>query len=369
MRRFYPDPVVAFSVLLLTTLGFLNTLSVKLPAFVFHGFDLQDLRKPFLMLLFSLIGFLLMSATAFFLDYRRLNNQRLVYSLVILSLLLLILVFVKKIVLGKAVERWLIGTSVQPSELSKLVIILFISYYVARKGAPIGGKFLGWAVLVAVVHSFLLFLQPDKGMALFVLLLAWSMLWIGGASPKIYIPLGAVFSLLGILFLTVGGDYVHRRLSAWQNPLQDYYGTGYQVVQAMLALINGGFLGQGSGKGLQKFGALSQADTDYALANVGEELGFPGILFLLTLYAVLTWRLVRIAVQVVDVFGKLLVAGVTLSILFSTVTNVMMAVNILPPKGIPLPFVSYGISNFLMNFLALGLVGAVYKRQPYRTVI
>ncbi len=369
LSRFYPDPVVTFSVLLLTTMGFLSVLSVKVSPGLLYGFDIQDLRKPLLFLFSTFIGLFIMSAIAFFVDYRKLNNQKVVYTLVGISLFMLFVVLVKKIVLGKSVERWLFGTSVQPSELSKLIVIVFIAYYVARKGAIDKLRFFGWAIFVVVAHSLFLFLQPDKGMAIFILFLAWTMLWMGGASPRVYIPVGGIFFVLGAFMLFSGGDYVYRRFSAWYDPIRDSFGSGYQVVQAMLAFMNGGLLGQGYGKGLQKLGPLTQADTDYVLATIGEELGLPGILFLFTLYIILIKRLVRMAREVVDVFGKLIVAGITLNILFSVIINVMMAVNILPPKGIPLPFVSYGVSNLLVNFLALGLVGAVYKRQSRHTLL
>ena len=363
LSRFYPDPVITFSVLLLTVIGLLTILSVKLSSVFFQGVGLQDLRKPLLFLIFTLLGFFLMSAIAFFLDYKKLNNRRVVYALVIFSLLLLSVVLVKKVILGKSVERWLLGTSFQPSELSRLIIIIFIAYYVARKGTIDRLRFFGWAILVVIAHSFFLFLQPDKGMALFILVLAWSMLWIGGTSPKVYLPVGGIFSLLAILMIAFGGEYVHRRLIAWRNPVQDSFGSGYQVVQAMLAFMNGGLLGEGYGKGFQKLGSLTQADTDYVLATIGEELGFPGVLFLFTLYIILIRRLMRIAKETADVFGKLLVTGITLNIMLSAIINIMMEVNMLPPKGIPLPFVSYGISNLTVNFISLGLVGAVYKRQ------
>ena len=363
LRRFYPDPVITFSILLLTTMGFLTVLSVKVSPGLLQGLDLQDLRRPLLFFLFSLLGFFIMSAVAFFLDYRKLNDQRTVYALVVISLFLLSVVLLKKVILGKPVDRWLFGTSVQPSELSKLIIVVFIAYYVARKGTIDRLRFFGWAIFVVVVHSIFLFLQPDKGMALFILFLAWTMLWMGGTSPKVYLPVGGIFFLIGAFMIAFGGDYVHRRILAWQDPVKDSFGSGYQVVQAMLAFMNGGLLGEGYGKGLQKLGPLTQADTDYVLATIGEELGLPGVLFIFLLYIILIRRLMRIARETVDVFGKLLVAGVALNIMLSAVINVMMVVNLLPPKGIPLPFVSYGVSNLTVNFLSLGLVGAVYKRQ------
>jgi len=195
------------------------------------------------------------------------------------------------------------------------------------------------------------------------------MLWIGGAAPRVYLPVAALFTLVGLFMMFFGGDYVHRRILAWQNPMEDSFGSGYQVIQSLLAFMNGGLLGQGYGKGFQKLGSLTQADTDYVLATIGEELGMPGVVFLFVLYGVLLWRLSRIAREVSDTFGRLLVVGVILNILIAVAVNTTMAVNILPPKGMPLPFVSYGVSNLLMTFIGLGMVGAVHRRQlRFRTL-
>lgn len=363
LSRFYPDPVVLFTTLLLSLMGLLSIVSVKVAPHIMEDLELTHLRRPLLFALFLFLGLLLMSATSYLLDYKKLNNQRVVYGMVIFSLSLLTFVLVKKVVLGKPVERWLVGTSVQPSELSKLIIIFFIAYYVARKGSIDRLRFFGWAVFVVMLHSTLLFLQPDKGMSLFVLVIAWTMLWAGGTHPRIYLPVAGLFiAFMSILFLFSGG-YAHRRIAVWLSPMEDSFGSGYQIIQSLLAFMNGGLLGQGYGKGFQKLGPLTQADTDYVLATIGEELGFPGILFIFTLFTILIWRLLRIANETVDVFGKLIVFGITLNILLAVVVNVMMSINLLPPKGIPLPFVSYGISNLMVNFLALGVVGAVQKRQ------
>ncbi len=363
LRRFYPDPVVLFTLLLLSLMGLLSVVSVKVAPEIFHGLEPSSLKRPLFSLVFTLIGFLIMSAVAYFLDYRRLNNQKLVYSLVSLSLLFLVVVLLKKVALGKSVERWLIGTSVQPSEFSRIIVIVFVAYYVARKGAINRIRFFGWAIVVVVAHSLLLFLQPDKGMSILILTLAWLMLWIGGTSPRVYLPVGGLFFSVAIFMFSFGGDSTHRRVLAWQNPLEDSFGSGYQVIQSILAFMDGGLLGQGYGKGLQKLGPLTQADTDYVLATVGEEMGLPGITFLFLLYLILFRRLLKIAQEVADTFGKLLVVGVMLNVLIQATVNVMMSVNLLPPKGMPLPFVSYGISNMLANFIAFGIVGSVYKEQ------
>ncbi|EDP74952.1 FtsW/RodA/SpoVE family cell cycle protein [Hydrogenivirga sp. 128-5-R1-1] len=363
LSRLYPDPVLLFSVILLFLIGFLSILSVKVMPHLFSDLSLHHFRRPFFFLISFLVGLFVMSFMSYALNYKKINNRKVVYFLVGVSLTLLFVVFLKKLLLGKPVERWLLGTSVQPSEFSKIVVVLFVAYYVARKGAIDRLRFFGWAIFVVVAHSILLFLQPDKGMALFIFVIAWGMLWMGGTSPRIYVPVGGLFVLIGGFMLFFGGDYVHRRFLAWHNPIEDSFGTGYQVIQSLLAFMNGGFLGQGFGKGFQKLGPLTQADTDYILAVIGEEMGLPGLLMVFLLYGVLVKRLILIAGEVADVFGKLIVYGVVLNLVLSVVVNVMMTVNLLPPKGIPLPFVSYGVSNMLANLLALGLVGAVYKRQ------
>ncbi len=363
LRKLYPDPVLFFTVVLLTLMGFLSVLSVKVAPHLFSDLSLHHLRRPLLFLGAALVGLFLMSFTSFALNYRRINNQRIIYTLVGVSLLLLFVVLLKKVILERSVDRWLFGTSVQPSELSRLIIVVFIAYYVSRKGYINRLRFFGWAILVVLAHSILLFLQPDKGMAVFIMLIAWLMLWIGGSAPRVYLPVAGLFTAVGLFMMLFGGDYVHRRILAWKDPMEDSYGSGYQVIQSLLAFMNGGLLGQGYGKGFQKLGPLTQADTDYVLATVGEELGFPGVLFLFVLYGVLLWRLFNIARESADTFGRLLVVGVALNILIAVAINTAMAVNLLPPKGMPLPFVSYGVSNLLTTFVGLGIAGAVYRRQ------
>ncbi|MDQ7082074.1 MAG: FtsW/RodA/SpoVE family cell cycle protein [Aquificota bacterium] len=181
--------------------------------------------------------------------------------------------------------------------------------------------------------------------------------------PRVYAPVGVLFGITGFLILAFGGEYIQKRFSAWRDPFGDTFGSGYQVIQSLIAFMQGGFFGQGYGKGLQKLGPLTQADTDYALATLGEELGFPGVFFVMVLYVVVVWRLIRMAREVPDTFGRVIVAGVALNVALSVLVNVLMTVNLLPPKGTPLPFVSYGISNLTANLIGLGLAGAVYKRQ------
>lgn len=365
LRKFYPDPVILFCLLLLFLMGLLTILSVRVAPHIGSDLSLAHFKRPLLFTLAFLVGAFLMSFISYALNYRVMNNERFVYTLVGISLFFLFLVLVKKMALGKPVDRWLFGSSLQPSEFSKVVLVIFVSYYVAKKGYIRRLRFFGWATLVVIAHSFFLFLQPDKGMAIFIMLVAWMLLWIGGTSPRVYMPVGFLFLVVGSFMILFGGDYVARRLSAWQDPVSDPFGSSYQVIQSLLAFMNGGLLGQGYGKGFQKLGSLTQADTDYIMAVIGEELGFPGILFIFLLFGVIIYRLFRIARETYDTFGKMIVVGIALNILFSVLINTMMAVNLLPPKGMPLPFVSYGVSHLLATMVGLGIVGSVHKRQLY----
>jgi len=161
LRKLYPDPVVLFTVFLLTLMGFLSVLSVKVAPHLFADLSLIHLRRPAMFLASALLGMFLMSFISYALNYKKINNQRAVYTLVGISLFLLLLVLAKKILLGRSVDRWLIGTSVQPSEFSRLVVVVFIAYYVSRKGYIDRLRFFGWAILVVLAHSLFLFLQPE----------------------------------------------------------------------------------------------------------------------------------------------------------------------------------------------------------------
>ncbi len=363
IKRIYPDPVTFILLLLLFTFGELTILSIKVFPYLFEELSIQSFRRPVLHGISFLIGVLIAGFVAHNFNYRRLNNKKLIYTLVGFSIALLTVVLIKKFASQMSVNRWLIGTSIQPSEFSKLILIIFVAYYISKKGYIDRVSYLAWVAFIAVAHSLLLFLQPDRGMAIFILLSTFILLWFGGVSPRIYLPIGAFFAFVSLFMLKVGGSYIDRRFYAWKNPLQDPYDSGYHILQSFLSFINGGFFGMGPGFGLQKLGYLTQADTDYILAIIGEEFGFIGVFFLSTLYLLLVSRLIFISMRIVDTFGRILAVGVIINLLLSILISYYMAINLLPPKGIPLPFVSYGVSNMLANLLGIGLIGAIYRRQ------
>ncbi len=362
-RRLYPDPITLGLLVLIFLIGEITILSIKVFPYLFEGLSWSNLKRPLMHALSFLVGIFLAGFVSHNFNYRKLNNKNLIYTLVAFSLVSLVLVIGKKLIFHMQVNRWLLGTSLQPSELSKLILVVFIAYYISKKGLIDRYSYLMWVAFIVMLHSLLLFLQPDKGMAIFILVSSFILIWFGGVSPRIYISVGALFALLSVFMLQFGGGYLERRFQAWKNPLQDPYDSGYHILQSLLSFINGGLFGMGPGFGFQKLGYLTQADTDYILAIIGEEMGFIGVLFLSFLYFLLVSRLLYISTRVLDTFGKIIVVGVVVNILLSVLVNYYMATNILPPKGIPLPFVSYGVSNMVANMLGLGLVGSIYRRQ------
>jgi cell division protein FtsW len=191
-------------------------------------------------------------------------------------------------------------------------------------------------------------------------------MYVGGIPYKLYFPAIALVGFFSLFLLREG--YVYERLSAWIDPFADAEDTGYQIIQSLYALAKGGPFGVGIGKGIQKMGALPAADTDYVISVIGEEMGFLGVMMVILLYALLVGRLFYYSVKVNEPFGKLLLFGIAMNFSLAFLWNLAMASNLLPPKGIALPFVSYGASNLLASLIMIGLAQSVIRVwQRWRT--
>jgi len=365
--RFYVkewDEVILVSVLLLYIIGLVNIASASLVGVAFLKFNFALYKKLILQVVAGILGFLLAFALTKF-DYEKLKNPKFIYSIITLNMFLLIVVLVIKYARHMPVNRWLFGTSLQVSEFSKIISIVFLAYYISRKGEVSGTRELGFASFIIALQSFLIFLEPDRGSAIFLLFIGFIMLWIGNAPPKVLYPTLVVFAILGMifLFLKTGSNYVEGRFVAWLNPFAKANTKGYQIIQSLFAFAHGKLLGVGIGEGIQKEGYLPEIDTDYALALIGEEWGFLGVLFVVFLYGGLVYRIFKISDFAEDTFGKLIAFGIGMYIAIESIWNMMMAMNLIPSKGIALPFISYGSSNLLANLIAIGLVMSVYRKE------
>ena len=291
-------------------------------------------------------------------DYRRL--EKFVLPLLGLAVLLLVLVLIPG--LGVSVNgsrRWLrFGPlSFQPAELAKLALVVYLAAFFARKRDEIGEFWRGVVPPLAVggVLAGLVLAQPDLGSCLTLLVLTLGLLFLAGARTRWLAVL--VVPTLPLAALAVWmAPYRMRRVFAFLDPWQDPRGGGFQIIQSWLALGGGGLLGRGIGESKQKLFYLPEAHTDFIFAIVGEELGFLGATLVVVLFAVLVWRGLRIGLRAADPFGAYLALGITVLVATQTLVNLGVVTGMLPTKGLPLPFLSFGGSALLMTMLATGVL-------------
>jgi cell division protein FtsW len=291
-------------------------------------------------------------------DYRHL--ERLVLPALIVAGVLLVLVLVPPF--GQSINgtrRWIrLGVvSFQPAELAKLALVLYLAAFVARNGERLGELRRGLLppLLVAGGFAALVFVQPDLGNCLTLIALTFGLLYLAG-SPARYLgwALAPALPLLAIAIYTA--PYRLRRMTAFWDPWSDPRGSGFQIIQSWLAFGNGGVLGQGVGGSRQKLFYLPEAHTDFIFAVIGEELGFLGAAVFASLFVVLIWRGLRIGLRTSEPFGAYLALGITLLIATQTLVNLGVVTGLLPTKGLPLPFVSFGGSALLMTMLSTGVL-------------
>jgi len=314
-----------------------------------------------------IIGF-----TALFLlskvDYHQLRI--LLWPLMIFSVLLLCMVFVPGIGMSAGakseVTRWinLRFFTFQPSELAKISMVIFLSDYMSRNAHRIKSFLHGVAVPLAVMAGFqgIILLQPDFGAVISIGILSVTLLFIGGIRLKyIFGIVGVSAPVIGILIYSA--SYRIARLTCFINPWQDSQGCGYQLVQSFLAFGRGGLTGVGVGGSKQKLFFLPEAHNDFIFSLIGEETGFIGVLFVLGIFLYLMIRLFKMARLIEDPFGYYLAVGLTLMITSQALINFAVTIGLMPTKGLPLPFISYGGSALLMNMAAFGILISISKSQ------
>jgi cell division protein FtsW len=291
-------------------------------------------------------------------DYRRL--EKLVLPLLAVAAVLLVVVLVPG--LGVSVNgsrRWLrLGPlSFQPAELAKLALVVYLAAFLARKRDHLADFWHGVAppLMVGAGFATLVLLQPDLGNSLTLLVLTLGLLFLAGVPTK-WLAMVVVPALpLGVLAVLMA-PYRLRRVFAFVDPWQDPRGSGFQIIQSWLALGGGGLFGRGMGESKQKLFYLPEAHTDFIFSILGEELGFVGAALVVGLFAVLVWRGLRIGLRAADPFGAYLALGITVLVATQTLVNLGVVTGLLPTKGLPLPFLSFGGSALLVTMLATGVL-------------
>ena len=308
---------------------------------------------------------------AMFFNYQ--NYRRLTWLLLIAAGVLLLLVYVPGIgVRIGGSTRWIKigGFSFQPVELAKLVLVVYMAQYLSRKSEYIRNFRRGILPSLVILSVFLILIygQPDFGSVILMGMVAFVMLFTGGARIHQVVMLAAVASLL-VCYEIWQEPYRMRRWLTFLDPWRDPEGDGYQIVQSFLALGSGGVLGAGLGAGIQKLHYLPAPHTDFIFSVIGEELGFVGSLIITILFMIIVWRGTKISLSIQDRFGNLLAVGITSLIGFQAAINIGVVTGSLPTKGITLPFISFGGSSMLISLLSMGILLNISRRKGDRVQI
>ncbi|HLC95102.1 MAG TPA: putative lipid II flippase FtsW [Patescibacteria group bacterium] len=298
-------------------------------------------------------------------DYHKLRQLSVPFFL--LSLVFLVLVFVPGIgTEAYGANRWIqLGPiSFQPSEMTKLALILYLAAWLASKGERrIRDVFEGFLpfLIVLSVASFLIIKQPDVGTVGVIVLIAIAIFFLSGA--KIGHIITMMFAgIFALILLIKAAPYRLNRFLVFLNPELDQQGIGYQINQALLAIGSGGIFGLGLGHSRQKFNYLPEPVGDSIFAIIGEELGFVGATIVIALFVVLALRGLKIARNAPDHFGRLVAVGIIAWIIFQALINVAAITSLIPLTGIPMPFISYGGTSLVFLLAAVGILLNISKQ-------
>ena len=267
---------------------------------------------------------------------------------------------------GKSADRWLDFYFVrfQPSELMKIFVPLMIASFYADKSLPPKFKHLVVAALIIIIPALLIAKQPDLGTAILITSSGIIAIFLSGIR-LVHIFLGVIFVIGAIpLLWSLMYDYQKARVLSFFSPDQDVLGSGYHLVQSKIALGSGGLFGKGYMNGTQsKLDFLPENHTDFIFSAFGEEFGFMGVLLLITLYVLATFRGMSISIKATDNFSRILSGTLILTIFLYVLVNIGMVIGILPIVGAPLPFMSYGGTSMLTVFAALGIIMSIKSHQ------
>ena len=312
----------------------------------FHFFQRQ--------FIWALIALPAMGAASRF-DYNRLREW--VRPLYVITVLMLLAALFFPPIAGA--RRWIrVGSiGLQPAEFAKLVSILFLASYLDKKNSKLGFFTQGVAIPLGVIGLLLLLigLEPDLGTPALIFAVTILMMFVAGAGLR-----GLVWSLICAVPIVIEElwrkPYRRARVLSFLAPFENIRGVGYQLSQSILAVGSGGWLGKGFGASKLKLMYLPKPHTDFIFPVICEELGLAGALLILGLFATILVRGIRIARSAPNLFGTLLAAGLSFSIVLQAFFNIAMSIGLLPTKGIPLPFLSFGGSSLLSTMLAIGIL-------------
>lgn len=307
--------------------------------------------------IFMIIGIILMIIISK-IDYK--IYEKYSNKLLFGCLILLVLVLIPGIgTVRNGSRSWFgIGSlGIQPSEFTKLALIIFTSKYLVKNKDNMKLFFKGLLPILIVVFLVfgLIMLQPDFGTGTIIVMSIMGLLFVGGMNMG-FLFKGAVVGIMGIVGLILIAPYRLQRILSFLDPWSDPLGSGFQIIQSMYAIGPGGLLGMGFGNSIQKHFYLPEPQTDFIFSIISEEFGFAGVLIISMLFLILIISGFMISRKQIDLFGKFLSFGITFQLAFQTILNLMVVVGLIPVTGVTLPFLSYGGSSLLITLCSMGII-------------
>lgn len=343
--------LVIFGIIMVFSSSYYYALAKKGDAYYFLKRDL----------IWAAVGFIAMIVTSH-INYK--IYKKIAPILFPASIILLLLVFSPLGVEINYARRW-IGTGVvtiMPGEVAKICVIIFCAWFLSIKPERIKSFKKGVLPLLLIIITYfvLIILQPNLSTAVTISMIIVVMMFAAGM--KIFHLFGLfITGVIGIIFMIILEPYRMQRLTSFMDPFSDPMGSGYQVIQSLLALGSGGLFGVGLGRSIQKTLYLPEPQNDFIFAIIGEELGFLGCTALIVCFMLLIWRGIHVAINAPDLFGSLLAVGIISMIAIQVIINIAVATSFMPPTGIALPFISWGGNSLLIFMGAAGILLNISK--------
>jgi cell division protein FtsW len=293
--------------------------------------------------------------------------RKVTYPLLFVSLLLLAAVLKLGPSINGAVRWFRLGPlSFQPSELAKFALVLYLAVLLARKAEKVRDFSMGFLppLIMTGVFLGLLLKQPDLGTAVIIGVTALGLMFVAGTRTSYILISVLIAAPVGWKVFITGESWRMKRILAYLYPWQYRRDIGYQLYESLISVGSGGVWGQGLGQGHQKLFFLPEAHTDFILAVVGEELGLLGILSVIIVFSLLVWRGMRASMRARDPYGCYLAFGITCLFGLQATVNMCVVLGLLPTKGLPLPFVSYGGTALVMSLFMAGVLANISARAP-----
>ena len=354
------DKILLIAVIIISLFG---ALMIYSSSYVWAEYKFNDPYKYLKsQIIFLIVGYIIMIITSNFSYHKYKKLANIIFSICTIMLILVLIPGIGTIRNGSRSWFGIGGFGIQPSEFTKLGLIIFTSKYLANNRRELKNIKKGVLPILGIVFLIfaLIMLEPDFGTGVVIVMTIIVLLFISGVKMNFFVKIG-IIGLIGVVVLILIAPYRMERIVSFLNPWTDPLGSGFQIIQSLYAIGPGGLLGLGFGNSIQKHFYLPEPQTDFIFSIISEEFGFLGILIVASLFITIIYRGFKISINCEDLFGKYLAFGITFGLAFQTILNLMVVVGLIPVTGVTLPFLSYGGSSLLISLTSIGILLNINK--------